>query len=346
MIEADGLGVVLEDQRGAELVVGEALHAQDAAVAQVVEHLVLALGGADEHLPLFLRGGGRERVPPDAAAGIGEGNVDAFPILPARAFHQQRLEPVVGDEPIPLGLADAGLVHRPADAAHDGAVDPGRAGRIDAGDVAGGQRGDDAGASLTIGRGGAVARADASAGVLGQFDLQALGGDEQQRFEVRAAVVLERLLMFQQPGELLALAARQQQRVVDRLHAAFVLPRPAGGIAGERAGMALDLDQEEADGREDQDVDFVDAAVVGDEVEALPGEIRVGVGELAAQVIKRLLFPRELGGRDDFPACRTHRHRAIPKNRRAIPVQGGKRPGSRGQNQHIGDNLQEHERFG
>jgi hypothetical protein len=80
-------------------------------------------------------------------------------------------------------------------------------------------------------------------------------------------------LPFEKALQLLSLEIRKKDRIVDGGAAALVLPGPGAGIAEEPAGVALDLDQEEAAGRKNEQIDLVDRAVEGEKREVRPGPI-------------------------------------------------------------------------
>lgn len=78
------------------------------------------------------------------------------------------------------------------------------------------------------------------------------------------------VLAAEERRETLRLAVGEAQRVIDGGAAAVGVPGPAVGVALNHAGTALDLDEEEALGREHEDVDLVDPALVVDELEVRP----------------------------------------------------------------------------
>src|SRR5262249_3815398 len=58
------------------------------------------------------------------------------------------------------------------------------------------------------------------------------------------------------------------------------------------ARPALDLDQEKAHRAEDEEVDFIDTPVIGDELKVAPRSVRLVVRKLGAHELQRLAFPR------------------------------------------------------
>jgi hypothetical protein len=67
-----------------------------------------------------------------------------------------------------------------------------------------------------------------------------------------------------------------------------VLEGPGARVAGEPAGVTLDLDEEEAVGREDEQVDLVDLAVEREKREVAPGALGLVTGELPAHEVEGL----------------------------------------------------------
>jgi hypothetical protein len=80
-------------------------------------------------------------------------------------------------------------------------------------------------------------------------------------------------------------------------------------VAIDDTASTLQLDQEDAGLGDDQRVDLVYGAVVGDEFEVRVDEIRVPILENIAQEIKRLALVREPRFGELFPALSRQRHR-------------------------------------
>ena len=130
-------------------------------------------------------------------------------------------------------------------------------------------------------------------------------------FEKRAArLPLQCRLAPQERDQLLGLAVREQERVVRRLDTAVLAPSPRAPVTLHDAGLALDLDQVEALGRQDEQIDLVDRPVIGDELEVRPGPVGFVIRQPLAHERQRLPLPRELGFRDCLPARRGHVHGA------------------------------------
>lgn len=75
--------------------------------------------------------------------------------------------------------------------------------------------------------------------------------------------------------------------------------------------MALDFDEEHALWGQDQGIDFVDGAIVGDEAEVGPGAVGVEVRELASEVLERVAFPGEFGAGHTNPALVRKSHMTV-----------------------------------
>ena len=88
----------------------------------------------------------------------------------------------------------------------------------------------------------------------------------------------------------------------------------------DQPGPALDLDQEEAPRGEDEQVDLVDAAVVGDELEVRPGAVRLVVGQPLADELEGLLLPGELGAGDFLPALGGEAHLSVLCHMLVLPL--------------------------
>ena len=115
MVEPDTERVVLEDEGGADLVLGEAVGAENAGVSERLQELKLPAA------PPARLSGGRPRcarpdeVKADAALGVENLDVARLPVLIARPFADDLFQHVVADLAVPLGGADPGLLHGLAD---------------------------------------------------------------------------------------------------------------------------------------------------------------------------------------------------------------------------------------
>jgi hypothetical protein len=116
------------------------------------------------------------------------------------------------------------------------------------------------------------------------------------------------LLAAEERRETLRLAVGEAQRVIDGGAAAVGVPGPAVGIALNRTGTAFDLDEDEALGREHEDVDLVDPALVVNQLEVRPRAPRLVLRQMLAQELERFALPLERGLRDRRPSRRFHGH--------------------------------------
>ena len=129
---------------------------------------------------------------------------------------------------------------------------------------------------------------------------------EDDGFDIRSALLGEPLLRLQQPDQLLRLPVRQQDRTVDKKVLAVDLTAPGARVARDHTTPALDLDQIHLVERYHEQIDFVDAAVLADELEVGPGAEWLVVGEAGPDVVEGLALPRVFGGSDLGPAGRFH----------------------------------------
>ena len=90
------------------------------------------------------------------------------------------------------------------------------------------------------------------------------------------------------------------------------------GVAGDEAGAALDLDEEEARRREDQRVDFVDLAFLVYEFEVGPRMPGFPIGKVVAKPVQSLALPGELRLGDGLPAAEAHGHLGRSSNRLVV----------------------------
>ena len=111
---------------------------------------------------------------------------------------------------------------------------------------------------------------------------------------------------FRSPAQLLRLAVRQQERTVDQELLAVDLAAPRARVARDGPAPALDLDEVDLVERHHEQIDFVDAAVLGDELEVRPRAERLAVRQAGLQVVEGLALPGVFGGGDLDPAGGFH----------------------------------------
>ena len=208
VVEAPRALAVLEDERRPAHVLGVPLGRQDALVPHVAQNLVFAPGRPLQRRPLVVRCGRGDRVDADPRALAVDRRVARRPVLVARPFEEERVEPVVAQPPRALRRADARLLHGAADRLGHRPVDA-RAGRR-AGAVPG-ERGDDAGALVPPRP--RVAAVHVAAQVVGEPAVDVLVRQEDVGLQKRARRLLpQRRLAAQERDQLLRLAVREQQR--------------------------------------------------------------------------------------------------------------------------------------
>ena len=78
------------------------------------------------------------------------------------------------------------------------------------------------------------------------------------------------------------------------------------GVAIDRARPALDFDQQEACGCQDEQIDLVDAPLVVHELEVRPCPPRVVVRQMLAEELKSLAFPLVCRGANNCPTRWLH----------------------------------------
>ena len=294
VVEPDGGGIMLEDDGRPEFVAGVLHGPEDARALQVFDELELADGGPLVRSPDLLGGIGADRVDADPPLRVGELDVAALPVLEAAAFVNLLLEQIVAHPPLPIGLPNTGLLDRPGDEFGSGAVELGSTRQaFEPGALAAADRRHDAGASRSAVGGVAVPQADLEAARAGEVALEVWGRQEDERLnEGDSAAPLGRALVVKQVGELFGFEVGELERVVGGCKPAVGLPRPGAGIAADPARPALDLDEKESVGGEDEQIDLVDRAVDGDELEERPGPVGLVLGKSLADEVERVTLPR------------------------------------------------------
>ena len=297
VIQAHGLGVVIEDQRRAELGLLVVLDLQDARVVDAFEDLELAARLAHARGADLGAGGGSDGVDADTAMHRVDADVLGFPVLKAFAFGQQLAEPVVAHLAVLVGGTDAGL----GEAASDGAsllrVD-GRRERLVMPLASAPTM---PGSSRVPGRPRWKVAVFASPSSLQDrlVDERKIAGSTKGR-RILALVIAG--CRFSRLARRLALRFARMTGLSTVVGSAIGRPGPAVHVAGQHARAALDLDEEEAGRREHQGIDLADLALVVDELEVGPDVPGIAVGQLASKPVQRLSLPREVGLGDDMPA--------------------------------------------
>ena len=293
VVEADRGGVVLEDDGGPELMAG-ALHGpEDARVLKRLDELKLPDRGTLVGAALLLGGIGADRIDADAALRVGEEDMPRLPVLVAIPLVDLLLEEVVAHLPLPVRLTDPRLFDRPGDDLSGGAIELGPAGEaIEAGAVAAAEGSEDPRVGAAAVGGVTVAEADAEPGGVGQVALQVGGGEEDERLDERhTSPPLRSRLMIEEVGELLGFEVDELERIVGGAEPAVGFPGPGAGVAGDAAGAALDLDEEEAEGGVDEEIDLVDRAIEGEKFKQRPGPPGLMAGKSLADEIEGVALP-------------------------------------------------------
>src|SRR5262249_26218059 len=102
-----------------------------------------------------------------------------------------------------------------------------------------------------------------------------------------------RLLPPEDRGKTLRLPVSEWQWVVRGDAMSLRRPGPAVGIAPKGARPRLHLDENQTDGRENEDINFVYTPVIVDEFEVRPCAPRIMVRQVLAKKVQRFPFPFE-----------------------------------------------------
>ena len=293
VVEADRGRVVLEDDGGPELMAG-ALHGpEDARILERLDELKLTDRGPLVGAALLLGGIGADRIDADPALRVGEEDMPRLPVLVAIPLVDLLLEEVVAHLPLPVRLTDPRLFDRPGDDLSGGAIELGPAGEaIEAGAVAAAEGSEDPRVGAAAVGGVAVAEADAEPGGVGQVALEVGGGEEDERLDERHPdAAAGGRLVVEEVGELLGFEVDELEGIVGGAEAAVGFPRPGAGVAGDAAGAALDLDEEEAEGGVDEEIDLVDRPIEGEKFKQRPGPPGLMAGKSLADEIEGVALP-------------------------------------------------------
>ena len=301
-IQAFGVGVVLEDQGRPLLRARELLHAQDAVVGDTVQQLEFPLRRAAPVGANCLGrspGEGEDAHPPFRA---GYGGMLGFPVLVRVRLQEELPQQVIGHTPLPLRGTNSSLLHRASECAGEQSVDSRRRAARDEACIAQ-EDIEDVRVAVPLRLRGEI---HACASAAFESAPHAASGQKDDGFYEWPPVLGERLLRLQKADELLRFPVREQEGVVDQELGAVLLAAPGVGVPRDRAAPTLDLDQIDLVDRYHEQVDLVDAAVVGDELEVRPRAERLAVGEAGLDVVEGLALPGELRGSDLEPAGGFH----------------------------------------
>ena len=203
-------------------------------------------------------------------------------ILPGGARVEGLLAEFVGADPAdPVQARDADLVHELRQLLGDGGRDA----------VALASRWLVEETGPDAGQAGAVLQlfpaVDALALELVQTALERLRRQEDDRLDARERPCAELLRRLLELGlELLRLLVGEVQRVLDGPGRVAVAELPGRAVVGRYAWVGLDLDEEQAAGGRDEQVDLADVPAGGGEREGLPGPIRLGFRHVALDVLQ------------------------------------------------------------
>jgi hypothetical protein len=177
---------------------------------------------------------------------------------------------------------------------------------LEARTLASGDDGHDAGASGLAGFGLEVARADIIGGGTLELRPGQRMGQEDDRLDERDLQASKSPLAGEKALQPLALAVREEDRVVLGVSLAFVFPSPARLVALDNPWSALDLNEEGTLGADHERVQLVDRAVISDELEKRPGEVVVLGRKSFEDKIQGLPLPREARFANRLPVLFRH----------------------------------------
>lgn len=113
-------------------------------------------------------------------------------------------------------------------------------------------------------------------------------------------------LMLQKAFEFFRFSIREKQRIVLNQIPPITAPGPGAAISAKATWPTLDLHQIDFVKRNNEEIDLVDAAVIGYELEIRPGAKRLGIRKFFPKVREGLPLPWILGFRHLYPSTDLH----------------------------------------
>lgn len=292
MIEPDGQRIVLADQRRAQLVICKTLAPQDGRVLQGFKELCFPLCGALDSATFLVGGASADRVNTHAAVYIWEPGVCCLPVLIARTCADQLVQNIVADLAMPLRWTDTGLLHSQADQPGGRPVTDAFGLRIEPRAGAAFDGSYDAWPRRTVTSCSRSRKQTRYRAV--SCNAQRKSGAEQNTtaaMKGSCPCFLHALCRWSSVRSFLALvlAAMTGLSVVTSRPSVSQVHVPAS--PHNPAWAALDFDEEAALRCADEQINFVAAAVGGDELEVRPGPIGLMVGEALVHELQRITLP-------------------------------------------------------
>ena len=305
VIKPKELGVVFKDQCGTKFMLREAFAAQDAGMLECLQQLGFTASGSFDGLAFVERSPGSDVVDTNATTNVFKRRMGRLPVLIPRPFVDQFVKFVVANLTTSLRWSNARLLYRLGNHLSRGAVMSSLRIGVEPIALAAFDGCQNARAGRLVSFGCTIAKTNVVASGALQFTSQVRSRAEHNRFDERnLPLALARFLPLQKKSKLLGLGIGELVRVIDRRQLAVGFPSPSSGITAKSPRSALDLDEKEALRREDEQIDFVDAAVVGNELKVAPCSIRLVRRELHAHEVQSVPFPRKARLGDRRPVLR------------------------------------------
>lgn len=128
----------------------------------------------------------------------------------------------------------------------------------------------------------------------------AVGKEHERLHEGTIAGLTKGPLAEEQTLEPSAFPVGHDERAFVALFAAIVFPDPILRVAGDHTWASLDFDKEDPLRAGDEQIGFIDGAVIGDELEVGPSEVSVLGYEPGMNEVERLLFRNDCRRNDLF----------------------------------------------